>query len=50
MRVPVEGYPFAEQTKDRPWDERGIWRALWIAHPEPPEPPYVLAFRNRFRA
>ncbi len=49
MRVSIEGYPFAEQTKDRPWDERGIWRSRWIAHPEPPEPPYVLAFRNQFR-
>jgi len=49
MRVYIEGYPFAEQTKHLPWDERGIWRARWITHPEPLQPPYVLAFRNRFR-
>jgi len=49
MRVLIDGYPFAEQTKDRPWDERGVWRAYWTGYPEPLPPPYVLAFRNRFR-
>ncbi len=48
MRVVIDGYPFSEQTRDRPWDERGVWRARWIGYPEPPLPPYVLAFRNRF--
>ncbi|GIV20046.1 MAG: hypothetical protein KatS3mg023_1797 [Armatimonadota bacterium] len=48
MRVLIDSYPFAEQTKDRPWDERGVWRARWIGHPEPLQPPVVLAFRNRF--
>ncbi|MDW8321076.1 MAG: alpha-L-rhamnosidase C-terminal domain-containing protein [Armatimonadota bacterium] len=48
MRVVIEDYPFAEQTEDRPWDERGVWRARWIGINEPPPPPYVLAFRNRF--
>lgn len=48
MRVLIDSYPFAEQTKDRPWDERGVWRARWISTPEPFQPPVVLAFRNRF--
>ncbi|GBC96474.1 hypothetical protein HRbin16_02278 [bacterium HR16] len=48
MRVLIDGYPFAEQTKSRPWDERGVWRARWIGYPEPLQPPVVLAFRNRF--
>lgn len=48
MRVLIDSYPFAEQTKDRAWDERGVWRARWISSPEPLQPPVVLAFRNRF--
>lgn len=48
MRVLIDSYPFAEQTKDRSWDERGVWRARWISSPEPLQPPVVLAFRNRF--
>ncbi len=48
MRVLIDRYPFAEQTKDRAWDERGVWRARWISTPEPFQPPVVLAFRNRF--
>lgn len=48
MRVSVQSYPFAERNKGRLWDERGIWQAKWITGAEPLQPPYALAFRNRF--
>jgi len=50
MRVSVSGYPFIEAEASRNWDERGVWRARWITVAEPLQAPFVLAFRNRFRA
>lgn len=48
MRIVITEEPFAESQRSRRWDEQGIWAARWIAHPEPPQPPYALAFRRRF--
>jgi hypothetical protein len=39
--------PFLSLNAGKPWRERGLWPAAWIAHPNA-KPPFVAAFRKRF--
>jgi hypothetical protein len=46
-RVLITDDPFLPLNAGKPWRERGLWPASWVAHPDA-KPPFVAAFRKRF--
>ena len=51
MRTFIEKDPYApvENTPVPAWNKKGIWPCRWVACPEAGEPPFVCAYRLRFR-
>lgn len=48
MRAFIEKDPFLHLNQDKVWREQGQWPCSWISHPDPGNPPFVVAYRKRF--